>query len=81
MSNELLMLPDHPDFNAVLALNPPPGLQEQDGLGRVAVIGADGMPRGISGKSELDDYLFGGEWELVTSFDPDEEEEDDEGEW
>lgn len=76
--DSLIMLPDDPQFNAILAMNPPPDTRGNNELGaRVAVIGADGMPRGVSSQRELDDYLFGGEWELVDP-QPEEDEEEDE---
>lgn len=71
MPEPLLLLPGDPGFAHILATNPPPDLVGTDETARSVVIGADGMPRAIRNLQELEDYLYGGEWDEVV--DPEDE--------
>lgn len=79
VSDSLLMLPDHPSFQAILATNPPPGLQGINGVGKAVLFGTDGMPRPCSSEEELIEYLLGGEYDEVNE--NEDFLEEDEGEW
>jgi hypothetical protein len=70
MPDSLLMLPGDPGFAHILATNPPPDLVGTDETARSVVIGVDGMPRSVQNLAELEDYLYGGEWdEVVADYD------------
>jgi hypothetical protein len=66
MFEPMLLLPGDPGFEEILAHNPPPDCRGNDEVGRAVVFGADGMPRTAHNLADLDDYLFGGEWDEVA---------------
>ena len=70
--SDLLMLPDHPDFQQILALNPPPDVRGFNEFGcQMVIFGADGMPRTPKDAREIEDYFLGGEYETrLTPDDP-----------
>lgn len=60
----LLLLPGDPGFDAIQALNPPPG-QANSETGRTYYMGLNGILKQAETQIELDEYLLGGAYEEV----------------
>lgn len=66
--DSLLLLPGQQGFNEILATNPPPNLKgNNETNNRTAVMGIDGLLRGVNSQAELDEYILGGEYEIVMT--------------
>lgn len=71
----LLLLPGQPGFQEILSTTPPPNLKgNNETNNQTAVMGIDGLLRAINSQRELDEYILGGEYEIVMR---EEEEEID----
>jgi hypothetical protein len=56
------MTPDDPGFHEILYTAPPPDLMPTDSV-LCYVVGVDGMPRSVNSDAELNEYLWGGEYD------------------
>ncbi|MBE9193885.1 hypothetical protein IQ219_00745 [Synechocystis sp. LEGE 06083] len=60
----LILIPGDPGFDEILYTSPPPDVKPTDN-NFCYVVGADGIPRSITGDRELEDFLYGGEYDLM----------------
>lgn len=66
MNNRILILPGDPEFNFTLGTTFPPGWKNQVSNDEFAfVMGVDGVLRVAAGRQEIDEYIYGGEWDEV----------------
>ena len=73
--DSFLLLPGQPGFNEILSTTPPPNLKgNNETNNKTAVMGIDGFLRAINTQTELDEYILGGEYQIVMT---EEEEEID----
>lgn len=68
------MTPEDPGFHEILYSAPPPDLNPSDN-GNVLnfVVGVDGLPRAVSNDRELEEYLWGGEYDEMMAISGEEE--------
>jgi hypothetical protein len=60
--DRLIMTPADPGFDEILYTAPPPDVVRTDNH-YCYVVGVDGIPRAVTQDRQLDDYLWGGEYD------------------
>lgn len=60
--DRLIMTPDDPGFSEILYTAPPPDVARTDNH-FCYVVGIDGIPRAVREDRQLEDYLWGGEYD------------------
>jgi hypothetical protein len=67
----LIMTPDHPDFGTILHSQLPPGWEKQfsGNVGGTFIVRAETGLLEPASEAEIDEYLYGGEYEEVVNDD------------